>query len=61
MTEIFDDGWLPYLENRGDGSEWYVIENAGHWFQVEDPSTVNKHIMDFVTKSNMFWKKKCRF
>jgi pimeloyl-ACP methyl ester carboxylesterase len=40
--QLVDAGWRP------EGSEIVLVENAGHFLQLERPDVVARHIVDFV-------------
>ena len=49
-----DDGcmapdYLPWVERiLPSGSDAFVVEEAGHFLQLEQPDVVARHILDFV-------------
>ncbi len=50
-----DDGCMgidtigPVLDHLAPGSEMVVVDGAGHFLHLEDPETVNGHIVRFLT------------
>jgi pimeloyl-ACP methyl ester carboxylesterase len=44
---LIDDGLRASLP--ADGSEIHVVDDAGHFLQLEQPETVNRLIVDFLT------------
>jgi pimeloyl-ACP methyl ester carboxylesterase len=38
------------LDFLAEGSELEVIENAGHFLQVEQPEVVNRRIIEFLSR-----------
>jgi pimeloyl-ACP methyl ester carboxylesterase len=46
-AEIIDDDILASL--AGKGSRYEVVADAGHFLQLEQPQTVNRLIVDFLT------------
>jgi pimeloyl-ACP methyl ester carboxylesterase len=45
-AELIDDGVLASIPAAG--SRFEVVPGTGHFLQLEDPATVNRHILDFL-------------
>jgi pimeloyl-ACP methyl ester carboxylesterase len=47
-AELIDDGVLASIPAAG--SRFEVVPSTGHFLQLEDPATVNRHILDFLAR-----------
>jgi pimeloyl-ACP methyl ester carboxylesterase len=37
------------LDHMAEGSQFEVVDGAGHFLHVERPDVVNRHVMEFLT------------
>ena len=49
--KLLSPGWAADIAGQIPGGRWLVVQEAGHCPQIEQPSTVNELLMEFLTTS----------
>ena len=49
--KLLPPGWAADIAGQIPGGRWLVVQKAGHCPQIEQPSTVNELLLEFLTTS----------
>jgi pimeloyl-ACP methyl ester carboxylesterase len=49
--KLLSPGWAADIAGQIPGGRWLVVQKAGHCPQIEQPSTVNELLLEFLTTS----------